>query len=139
MLEIGVVQEWRSPQTHADEVVRAAASPWLRWLPSAALSLIDGEDLLSLFGGRSSTRDAFAEAAYGKETTWKQEEDIRYVLYGHTHEPVLHPLEVSNDREVLYINTGTWRNRILKTVPSNPNPPVLSARPDHLRRLLQGG
>lgn len=122
MLDIELVQEWRSPETHADEVIRAAASPWLRWLPSTALRIFEAEDLLSLFGGRESTRDAHAEAAYNKETAWKQEEDIRYVLYGHTHGPVIHPLEVSRNREVVYINTGTWRNRILKTVPANADP-----------------
>jgi UDP-2,3-diacylglucosamine pyrophosphatase LpxH len=43
---------------------------------------------------------------------------IRYVVYGHTHEPLQVPLHViedsANSKEHIYLNTGTWRTRYHK-------------------------
>ena len=36
-----------------------------------------------------------------------------YVLFGHTHESAVHLLDVEGGKEKYYINTGTWRNRIV--------------------------
>jgi UDP-2,3-diacylglucosamine pyrophosphatase LpxH len=44
---------------------------------------------------------------------------IRYVVYGHTHEPLVVPLRVRGDREQVYLNTGTWRMRYQKAVRDN--------------------
>jgi UDP-2,3-diacylglucosamine pyrophosphatase LpxH len=44
---------------------------------------------------------------------------IRYVVYGHTHEPIQVPIRVTEDpsglKEHIYLNTGTWRERHYKT------------------------
>jgi hypothetical protein len=56
------------------------------------------------------------EGAFNEEV-WKDEDSpIRYVLYGHTHEPLLKPLDSINGRDVIYINTGTWRERLHRTI-----------------------
>ena len=40
---------------------------------------------------------------------------IRYIVYGHTHEPLQIPVRVAEDdkgpKEYVYLNTGTWRTR----------------------------
>lgn len=44
---------------------------------------------------------------------------MRYVVYGHTHEPLVVPLRVRGVREQIYLNTGTWRTRYQKAVRDN--------------------
>lgn len=120
LLKIELVQQWRSPHTHYDELLRAASSRLLRWIPRGIVDLLDAEDLLPLFAGVTGglaefAKDTHVEAAY-HEGIWKQNKGIRYILYGHTHTPLQRPLDGEGGREVIYINTGTWRNRIHKTV-----------------------
>jgi hypothetical protein len=57
----------------------------------------------------------YVQAAFGEET-WRRDKRIRFVLYGHTHDPACHVLDGAGGREVFYLNTGTWRNRIQRTV-----------------------
>ena len=66
-------------------------------------------------GAEDPEKDVYAQAAYN-ERIWRENEAIRFILYGHTHSPVQLPLEGEGGREVFYINTGTWRNRIYKTI-----------------------
>jgi UDP-2,3-diacylglucosamine pyrophosphatase LpxH len=44
---------------------------------------------------------------------------IRYIVYGHTHDPLQVPIRIVEDstgiREHVYLNTGTWRARYYKT------------------------
>lgn len=40
---------------------------------------------------------------------------IRYVVYGHTHEPLEIPLRVIGPLNQVYLNTGTWRSRQFKS------------------------
>ncbi|HHN64942.1 MAG TPA: hypothetical protein ENK09_06235 [Nitrospirae bacterium] len=43
---------------------------------------------------------------------------IRYIVYGHTHEPLQVPLRVVEGpvpKEQVYLNTGTWRKRYRKS------------------------
>jgi UDP-2,3-diacylglucosamine pyrophosphatase LpxH len=44
---------------------------------------------------------------------------IRYVVYGHTHEPLVMPIRVRVSQEQIYLNTGTWRTRYQKAVRDN--------------------
>jgi UDP-2,3-diacylglucosamine pyrophosphatase LpxH len=127
MLDIEFVQQWRSPQTRWDEVLRAMSSRWLRWLPKRLLDRLDVEDLLPLFfavtgGSDDPEKDDHAIAAYG-ERIWKESKKIRFVLYGHTHSPMQLPLDGRTEHmddeggnEAVYINTGTWRERIYRTI-----------------------
>jgi hypothetical protein len=41
--------------------------------------------------------------------------DLRFVVYGHTHEADLAPLDAVGQAEDLYLNTGTFRQRVLRT------------------------
>ena len=45
--------------------------------------------------------------------------NIRYVVYGHTHEPLVAPIRTRGDQGQLYINTGTWRARYQKAIRDN--------------------
>ncbi len=119
LLDNRLVQQWRSPHTLVDEALRFASSRWLSWLPKALVDLLDAEDLLPLIVGVAGAwddpeKDTYAQAAYN-EKIWKENQRVRFILYGHTHRPVLHPLDAEGGREVYYINTGTWRNCIRKT------------------------
>jgi UDP-2,3-diacylglucosamine pyrophosphatase LpxH len=119
LLKIELVQRWRSPETMFDEAIRAVSSPWLRWLSKSVLDMLDTEDLLPLIMGKTGTpksteEDTFVQAAY-HENIWRQR-PVRFIVYGHTHFPLQVPLDKSKGREVFYLNTGTWRNRMHKTV-----------------------
>lgn len=120
LLDNDFVRKWRSPATRIDEALRAASSRWLSWLPKGLLDMLDAEDLLPLVMGMTDDpsdpeKDIYMQAAY-QEHIWKENNEIRFVLYGHTHTPLQRPLDGEKGREVIYLNTGTWRNRIHKTV-----------------------
>ncbi|MBW1998664.1 MAG: hypothetical protein JRJ29_11945 [Deltaproteobacteria bacterium] len=120
LLDHPLVQQWRSPRTHVDEALRLASNPWISWLPKGIVELMDIEDLLPLLVGMaggpdSPEKDVYTQAAYN-ERVWKEGRSIGFILYGHTHTPVIRPLDVEGGREVFYLNTGTWRDRIYKTV-----------------------
>jgi UDP-2,3-diacylglucosamine pyrophosphatase LpxH len=42
--------------------------------------------------------------------------DMRYVVYGHTHDPLVAPIRTRGDQGQLYLNTGTWRARYQKAI-----------------------
>jgi UDP-2,3-diacylglucosamine pyrophosphatase LpxH len=120
LLRFDLVRQWRSPYTHYDEILRAASSRWLSWMPQGLVDLLDAEDLLGFFlkatgGTDDPEKDLYLQSAYN-ESIWKSNRDIQFIAYGHTHRPLQRPLEGDEGREVFYINTGTWRNRIHKTV-----------------------
>ena len=121
LLDLDFVQKWRSPATKWDEVLRTLSSNWLRWLPKSIVDLIQGEDLLGMFLGVSEfldrpEEDPLVKAAY-YEQIWSADPRYNLILYGHTHAPLHLPLDVvDGKREVAYINTGTWRPRIKRTV-----------------------
>ena len=120
LLDNQLIQQWRSPYTHIDEALRLASNRWLSWLPKGLVDMLDAEDLLPLVmgvtgGSDDPEKDIYTQAAYN-EGIWRENQGIRFVLYGHTHVPLQRPLEGEGGREVFYINTGTWRNRIYRTV-----------------------
>ena len=126
LLDIEFVQQWRSPKTHIDEALRAISSRWLRWIPKALVDRLDTEDILPLIMGATGStndpeKDPYIRAAYG-ENMWKENKNIQFILYGHTHKPLIQPLDGEGGREVLYINTGTWRERIFKTIGLDKSP-----------------
>ena len=120
LLDNQLIQQWRSPYTHIDEALRLASNRWLSWLPKGLVDMLDAEDMLPLVMGMTGgsddpEKDIYTQAAYN-EGIWRENQGIRFVLYGHTHVPLQRPLEGEGGREVFYINTGTWRNRIYRTV-----------------------
>ena len=44
---------------------------------------------------------------------------MRYVVYGHTHEPLVVPLRIRGSMDQIYLNTGTWRKRYQKAARDN--------------------
>lgn len=76
------------------------------------LPLIQKTLSVTLYGSTDPAKDEHTKAAY--EDALRVNENIRYILYGYTHEPVIYPIEVPNKSEVGYINTGTWRERLIK-------------------------
>jgi len=120
LLNFKMVKQWRSPHTYIDEALRLASSKWLSWLPKSLVAMFETEDLLQLLigmtgGPEEPEKDIYTQAAYN-ERVWREGNGIKFILYGHTHKPLQRALDGEGGREVFYINTGTWRNRIHKTV-----------------------
>lgn len=132
LLTIPFVRQWRSPATHIDEALRAASNRWLRWIPSTLLDALDTEDVLPYLlkaagGSADPDKDPYAQAAY-RERIWKEQPDIRYILYGHTHAPLQIPLNGDDERAVIYVNTGTWRERIHRTIGLDSAPDFVNSK-----------
>lgn len=132
LLDNKIIQNWRSPETHWDEALRAISSPWLRWLSKTLVDKLDIEDMLPLFISKigdptDPEKDVYLQASY-KETIWRKNNDICFILYGHTHNPLQRPLDYVNGREVIYLNTGTWRNRIIKTTGLDKSPDFMELK-----------
>jgi hypothetical protein len=132
LLSNSFVQQWRSPYTYFDEVLRAASSRWLSWLPKGLVDLMDAKYLLPLVmrmtgGQKEPGKDVYTRAAYN-ENIWKENKNIQFIVYGHTHNPLQHPLEAVGGHEVFYINSGTWRNRIHKTVSFDKAPDFVDVK-----------
>lgn len=119
LLKVKFVQQWRSPQTHWDEAIRIMGSGPGRWLSRLVTRTTRAEKLLpmlmSMRSGDDPEKDRYAHAAYNSEL-WRRDRDIRFIVYGHTHSPVQRPLDGEGRHEVMYINTGTWRERIHRTI-----------------------
>jgi len=63
-------------------------------------------------------KDRYAKDAQRDHNESKQSNNAPFVLYGHTHTPVQVPLchdRTKSDPDSIYINTGTWRPRIIQT------------------------
>jgi UDP-2,3-diacylglucosamine pyrophosphatase LpxH len=124
-LAINFVQQWRSPQSRWDEVIRTASHPWLHRIIQTITAHTNTEDLLHILlpyvereTGADGAEDRYADAAY-RERIWRENPEIRYILYGHTHRPLLRPLDGAGEHDVIYLNTGTWRGHIYRTVPQD--------------------
>lgn len=104
-----------------DELVRLATTAPLRWLSGKILDRTDTNTLLQFIlffmGNQSGSDDDTSPYLQGafREHVWKNDPNYHFVLYGHTHRPGIWALDGANDREVLYLNTGTWRERIQRT------------------------
>jgi G:T-mismatch repair DNA endonuclease (very short patch repair protein) len=106
-----------------DDLGRLVTNAPNRWIFNKMLDMTDANTVLQFllfFLGAQGQRgpdeaDPFLQAAF-REHVWRRYPDIHMILYGHTHQPGTWPLEANEEREVLYINTGTWRERIQRTV-----------------------
>jgi UDP-2,3-diacylglucosamine pyrophosphatase LpxH len=120
LLRIEFVRRWHTPNTRLDNVVRAVSRRWLRWIPDQLLKRLDSEDLLPFFANIGAhpadpDRDKHLLAAYN-ERIWRENPAIRFIVYGHTHYPAQRALDGEGGREVFYLNTGSWRENIFKTL-----------------------
>jgi UDP-2,3-diacylglucosamine pyrophosphatase LpxH len=129
LFEISLVEEWTNHEMHKDERVRAIVGPLHFLLHNhrrTSLSSVENKLLSSLYQAYTTwvprladpQKDTLTEAAL-KEPVWENWGKIRYLLYGHTHNALIHPLRSSHGNDEIYINTGTWREMIIKTVASD--------------------
>lgn len=70
-----------------------------------------------------------ADLSKGKEVDYvaqalielqKQQYRYRFILFGHTHQPMLVPLAVTGGRPSFYVNTGCWRRLVTRTPGAAP-------------------
>lgn len=122
LFDIDFVQNWRNPNTHIDELIRAFSRTPFNEVIEMITRVTDANKLLPLLLPavdqqlREGSLDNYTRGAY-YEIEWRQpESETRYVLYGHTHMPVIRPLDVIDGRDVIYMNTGTWRGRFFRTI-----------------------
>jgi UDP-2,3-diacylglucosamine pyrophosphatase LpxH len=125
LLNVDFLRRWRAPNTNLDMAVRMISSRWFRWLPKTLVRRLDAENLLPFFAGvgpnpRDPDLDAHLHAAC-REEALVEHPKLRYVLYGHTHFPMLRPLDGSRGRDIVYVNTGSWRQNIFRTMGTNRN------------------
>lgn len=122
-LGVNLVQQWRSPHTHWDELLRAASHPWFQGVVEKVTAWTNTEDLLHILlpsleravdGGEGP--DRYTAAAY-RENIWRENPQIRHLIYGHTHRPLVEPLDGAGEHQVIYLNAGTWRSHFHRTVP----------------------
>jgi len=122
MFEVDFIRHWRHPDTHVDELVRAFSRTPFKEVINMVTRVTDANKLLPLLlpaierqmvdeGLDDYTRGAFYELGWRRPDS-----ETRFVLYGHTHKPVIRPMETINGRDIIYMNTGTWRGRFFRTI-----------------------
>lgn len=121
-LDLQFVQTWHSDDSGWDTLFRWASKGPLRWLINQLLKITNVVTLAGFFlpvityvADSDNARDTYAEGAY-KEPNGQENDKVRYIVYGHTHVPTVQPLNGAGGKEVLYVNSGTWRNRIHRTI-----------------------
>lgn len=110
----------RNSKTYKNRALRIASNSLVSWLPKIFVDTFGAEKLLPFIMGMSDEpadpgKGPLAIAAYN-EPVWRKDDKIQFILYGHTHAPLQIPLDNKDEKEIIYLNTGTWRNRIIKTV-----------------------
>jgi UDP-2,3-diacylglucosamine pyrophosphatase LpxH len=130
LINIPFIQEWKKPGMFSDELVRSTRNNAVRFLTNLALRATDTRGVAALVLGSLQARsglqqivgdeevDGHAAAAYA-EPCWSENQAIRFILYGHTHQPMVQTLAAGDDYDVLYINTGTWRQFLFRTLGLN--------------------
>jgi UDP-2,3-diacylglucosamine pyrophosphatase LpxH len=120
--DIDFVKNWNNPNTHVDELIRAASGRPFQAVLDFIVEHTDASKLIQLLLPtaewylKEGGIDDYMEGAY-YEDVWREEDSpIRYILYGHTHNPLLKPLDSVDGRDVIYLNTGTWRERLHRTI-----------------------
>jgi UDP-2,3-diacylglucosamine pyrophosphatase LpxH len=126
MLGLAFVQKWNSPDSNIDEIVRFSASPWVKWISESILTRLGAETLLPVFLKLSDgSEDCYLEASY---EDIKRYTDVDYVIYGHTHNPLHQPIDALEGRDIIYLNSGTWRRRVTETSRLDKSPDFVSVQ-----------
>jgi len=122
LFDIDFVKNWHNPHTHIDELIRTLSRTPFNEIIEMLTRVTDANRLLPLLLPAVDRRlhegvlDDYTRGAY-YELEWRRpESETRFVLYGHTHMPVIRPLDVINGRDIIYMNTGTWRGRFYRTI-----------------------
>lgn len=123
----------KNSNTYSNMRLRIASNSYISRLTKLAIDIGGAENLLPVLMGMSDEpadpeKSPLAVAAYEKEPIWKNNDKIQFIVYGHTHAPLQIPMDNLNGREVIYINTGTWRNRIVKTIELDQPPDFIELK-----------
>lgn len=121
-LDLQFVQTWHSDETGWDTLFRWASKGPLGWLFNQILKFTNVVSLAGLFlpiimrvADSDEAREQYVVGAFG-EAMGRENPNVRYLVYGHTHTASVHPLDGAGGRELMYVNAGTWRNRIFRTI-----------------------
>jgi len=139
IIDSDYMKNWHCPDTWWDEAARLLTKSGLRGISKSFIKWADDEVLLKIFtplyhfknkiDKNFFNKDAHTKSAY-EESVWKENAGVSHILYGHTHSPLMCPLDIKNGREIYYLNTGTWRNSVLKTVAMDSTPDFVEL--DHM-------
>jgi UDP-2,3-diacylglucosamine pyrophosphatase LpxH len=110
---IPFVQEWK--KTHCD--LKALGFKAALWLLEKIDFLLYRGALSFLIRIAERWPDALRSAAATELD--RLNPDIRYVVYGHSHEPLVLAVRTLKKRQYHYLNTGTWRTRYHKASQDN--------------------
>jgi hypothetical protein len=81
-------------------------------------------NLLAAVGPLLSSGPNYREAA-SKQA--QKDKAYRFVVNGHTHEPLFEPLLLAGDRPSFHVNTGCWR-RVVTRVKGDAGSPFVARR-----------
>lgn len=125
----------RNSKTYKNALLHILSNPLASWFAKGLIGLLVSENVLPVLMGMSDEpenpeKSTLAIAAY-KEPIWRNDDKIQFILYGHTHAPLQMPLDIkkgAKEKEVIYLNTGTWRNRIIKTMELDQPPDFIELK-----------
>jgi UDP-2,3-diacylglucosamine pyrophosphatase LpxH len=103
-------QPWRLDLIDAVQAV-LAAKPW-RW--DSRFIPLDVAEKVSKIALRSTAKQPATEQYAARESSILSGRH-RYVIAGHTHKPRISLIANDQQGERYYVDTGTWRNRVLAT------------------------
>jgi UDP-2,3-diacylglucosamine pyrophosphatase LpxH len=104
-------QPWRLDLIDAVQAV-LAAKPW-RW--ASRLIPLDIAEKTATIALKSTAKRPVTEEYAARESSIISGR-YRYVIAGHTHKPRVSLIANDHQGERYYIDTGTWRNRVLTTI-----------------------
>ncbi|MBK8984955.1 MAG: hypothetical protein IPM39_02560 [Chloroflexi bacterium] len=122
LFDLEFVKNWRNPNTRVDELLRFFSRTPFNEVIEMLTRVTDSNRLLRLLLPSIERRmsedpvDSYTKGAFYEEEWKRPDSATRFVVYGHTHMPVMRPLDVVEGRDVLYLNSGTWRGRFYRTI-----------------------
>ena len=81
---------------------------------------IDLAELVAKYQGLFSGGGSEYPAAALKQL--RQDPEYRFIVFGHTHEPMLMPLQLRDTQASFYVNTGCWRTVVARPSPEARGP-----------------
>jgi UDP-2,3-diacylglucosamine pyrophosphatase LpxH len=104
--------KWLDPFDQADQIQIA-----LYILEKFKVFSLEKLFSLATKAGAAPFADPLMEAAPDEDALIDPK--IGYVVYGHTHEPLVAPIRTRTNQGQVYLNTGTWRSRYQKAIRDN--------------------
>lgn len=86
---------------------------WLKWFIANIIAKLMGSKSAIKILTRNVGRDKSSMFAYNEIMGFSNSnKDIRYIVYGHTHDPKVDFIRAQRNIEMFSFDTGTWRKRI---------------------------